>query len=126
MDLFLIVPLNLLAAVTVADLGQSPGACSLVDLPGTRHGSWGSWWASDDLRGAVGDLARGQADAATALGLHLVLDLILVSIWLTRNSDHWACHRIHPPAPGAGVVFSSRPPLRSLSRPCSGSRLSSQ
>ena len=36
--------------------------------------------ASEDWQGAVDDLMHGRADAATALGLHLALDLILLSI----------------------------------------------
>ena len=52
-----------------------------------------AWWASEDLRGAVDDLVHGRADAATALGLHVALDLILASIWFTRRLDRWARHR---------------------------------
>jgi hypothetical protein len=52
-----------------------------------------AWWASEDLQGAVDDLVHGRADTATALGLHLALDLILLSIWFTRRLDHWARRR---------------------------------
>jgi hypothetical protein len=52
-----------------------------------------AWWASEDLQGALADLISGRADSATALGLHLALDLILVSVWLTRGLERWAHHR---------------------------------
>jgi hypothetical protein len=92
-DLFLLVPLDLLAAVTVADLvnRRIPVRVLIGLAPATAMSV--AWWASDDLRGAVGDLVRGQVDAATALGLHLALDLILFSIWLTRKLDQWARRR---------------------------------
>lgn len=93
LDLLLLAPLNLLAAVTVADLvNRRIPVRTLIGLaPATAMSV--AWWASGDLRGAVGDLVRGQADAATALGVHLAADLILVSIWLTRKLDHWAHRR---------------------------------
>ncbi|MGC8640545.1 MAG: hypothetical protein ACP5XB_11785 [Isosphaeraceae bacterium] len=90
LDLFLLVPLNLLAAVTVADLvNRRVPVRALIGLaPATAMSV--AWWASADLREAVGDLSRGEADATTALGVHLALDLVLVSIWLIRKLDLWA------------------------------------
>ena len=87
------MPLNLLAAVTVADLvNRRVPVRALIGLaPATAMSV--AWWASEDLRGAVDDLVHGRADAATALGLHLALDLILVSIWLTSKLDQWARRR---------------------------------
>ena len=93
LDFFLLVPLDLLAAVTVADLvnRRVPVRTLIVLAPATAMTV--AWWASEDLQGAVDDLMHGRADAATALGLHLVLDLILLSIWFTRRLDHWARRR---------------------------------
>ena len=93
MDLFLLVPMNLLAAVTVADLvNRRIPVRALIGLaPATAMSV--AWWASDDLQGAVADLVHGRADSATALGLHLALDLVLASIWLTRRLDRWARRR---------------------------------
>jgi 4-amino-4-deoxy-L-arabinose transferase-like glycosyltransferase len=93
LDLFLLVPLSLLAALTTADLvNRRVPVRSLVWLaPATAMSI--AWWASEDLRGAVIGLVRGRIDAVTALGLHLALDLILVSIWFTRTLDRWARHR---------------------------------
>jgi 4-amino-4-deoxy-L-arabinose transferase-like glycosyltransferase len=90
MDLFLLIPLNLLAASTVADLvNRRVPIRALVGLaPATAMSV--AWWFSEDLRGALDDLLHGRADAATALGLHLALDLILASIWLTGRLEHWA------------------------------------
>jgi hypothetical protein len=93
MDLFLLVPLSLLAATTVADLvnRRVPVRTLIYLAPATAMSV--AWWASEDLKGAVDDLWHGRADAATALGLHVALDLIIVSIWLTRLLDRWARHR---------------------------------
>ena len=45
------------------------------------------------MRGAVDDLFHGRADAATALGLHLALDLIVASVWIIRAMNRWARRR---------------------------------
>ncbi len=93
MDLFLLVPLTLLAALTVADLvnRRVPVRTLITLAPATAMSV--AWWASEDLRGAVDDLVHGRASAATALGLHLAVDLILASIWFTRTLERWARHR---------------------------------
>src|SRR5271165_2232519 len=93
LDFFLLIPLDLLAAVTVADLvnRRVPVRTLIILAPATAMTV--AWWASEDLQGAVDDLMHGRADAATALGLHLVLDLILLSIWFTRRLDQWARRR---------------------------------
>lgn len=92
-DLFLLIPLCLLAAGTVGDLvnRKVPVRSLILLAPATAVSV--AWWASEDLRGAVDDLAHGRAGAATALGLHVALDLILVSFWFTRRLDRWARHR---------------------------------
>jgi hypothetical protein len=89
MDLFLLVPLDLLAALTVADLvNRKIPVRALIGLaPATAFSI--AWWASEDLQGALDDLAGGRADAATALGLHLAVDLLLASILLTRGLERW-------------------------------------
>jgi len=91
--LFLLVPLNLLAAQGVSDL-----ACRRIPV---RTLNWlapltavaVAWWVSDNVRNAVADLARGRADSATALGLHLAADLLVAAVWLTRVLDRWARRR---------------------------------
>jgi hypothetical protein len=93
LDLFLLVPLSLLAALTVADLvNRRVPVRSLIWLaPATAMSV--AWWASEDLQGAVIGLVRGRINVVTALGLHLALDLILASIWFTRTLDRWARRR---------------------------------
>ncbi len=93
LDFFLLVPLDLLAAVTVADLvnRRVPVRTLILLAPATAMSV--AWWASEDLQNAVDDLFHGRAEAATALGLHLALDLILVLIWFTRRLDRWARRR---------------------------------
>ncbi|MFO0890627.1 MAG: glycosyltransferase family 39 protein [Isosphaeraceae bacterium] len=90
MDLFLLFPLHLLAAMTVADLvnRKVPVRALIVLAPATAFSV--SWWASEDLKGALENLLSGRTSASTALGLHLALDLILISIWLTRGLERWA------------------------------------
>jgi hypothetical protein len=92
-DLFLLFPLCLLAAAVVADLiNRCVAARGLVVLaPATAMSI--AWWTSADLRGAVDGLWHGRTNAATALGLHLALDLVLASFWLTGTLDRWARRR---------------------------------
>jgi hypothetical protein len=92
-DLVLLVPLSLLAAQTVADLvnRRVPVRALIWLAPSTAMSV--AWWSSGDLRGAVDDVVHGRADAATALGLHLALDLFVISIILIRAVDHWARRR---------------------------------
>lgn len=91
--IFLLVPLNLLAAQAIADLANrripirtlawlAPAtACSIV------------WWWSEELQNAVDDLAHGRASTATALGLHLALDLLVAVVFITHRLDRWARRR---------------------------------
>jgi hypothetical protein len=79
-DLLLLVPLSLLAAQTVADLAnRRVSVRALIAIaPATAMSI--TWWASTDLSEAVDDLIHGRADSATALGLHLALDLVIASV----------------------------------------------
>ncbi len=92
-DLMLVVPLSLLAAQTIADLvHRRLSVRELIWLaPATAMSV--AWWTSADLRGALDDVVHGRADAATALGLHLALDLVVVSVILIRAVAHWAGRR---------------------------------
>jgi hypothetical protein len=92
-DLLLAVPLCLLAAQSIADLvNRRLSVRELVWLaPATAVSV--AWWTSADLRGAVDDVVHGRATAATALGLHLALDLAVVSAILIRAVAHWAGRR---------------------------------
>ena len=94
LELFVLTPLCLLAAQSIADLvnRRVPVRSLIILAPATAVTV--AWWASADLNRAVADLASGHADAATALGLHLGLDLVVASvviIWvlnrLTRRRD---------------------------------------
>jgi hypothetical protein len=91
-DLVLLVPLHLLAAQTIADLvNRRLTMRSLIGLmPATALCI--IWWASDDLGMTIASLIRGRANAAAALGLHLVLDVVVVSILAVRALNRWA-HR---------------------------------
>jgi hypothetical protein len=93
MGLFLLIPLNLLAAQGMTDLAsrRAPVRSLLWLAPATAVCI--AWWASGTLRAAAIGLARGQASSATALGLHLALDLTLVVVILTRVLDRWARRR---------------------------------
>jgi len=92
-DLLLLVPLSLLAAQTIADLvNRRISVRGLIGLaPATAMSV--AWWASADLRRAVDDVFHGRADAATALGLHLALDLVVASVWIIRAMNRWARRR---------------------------------
>jgi hypothetical protein len=92
-DLVLLVPLSLLAAQTIADLVNRRVSVRALSWLAPATAMSVAWWASADLRGAVDDVVHGRADAATALGLHLALDLIVVSVILIRAVAHWAGRR---------------------------------
>ena len=92
-DLLLLVPLSLLAAQTIADLANRRlSVRSLITVaPATAMSI--AWWASPDLSGALDDLIHGRADSATALGLHLALDLVIASVLIIRALHRWARRR---------------------------------
>lgn len=91
--LFLLIPLNLLAAQAISDLaGRRISIRALTWLAPTTAVAI-AWCFSANLRGSVDDLIHGRADSTTALGLHLALDLALAAVWLTRRIDRWARRR---------------------------------
>lgn len=94
LELFVLTPLCLLAAQSIADLvnRRVPIRSLIILAPATAVTV--AWWASANLNRAVADLANGHADAATVLGLHLGLDLVVASVViigllnrLTRRRD---------------------------------------
>ena len=89
LELFVLTPLCLLAAQSVADLvnRRVPVRSLIILAPATVVTV--AWWASASLNRAVADLASGHINAATALGLHLGLDLIVASIVII-----WALNRL--------------------------------
>ncbi|HMB08856.1 MAG TPA: glycosyltransferase family 39 protein [Isosphaeraceae bacterium] len=91
--LFLLVPLSLLAASAITDLAnRSIPVRTLTWLaPATAVSI--AWWISANLRGAVGGVLHGRADATTALGLHLALDLLVALVLITRGLGRWARRR---------------------------------
>jgi hypothetical protein len=91
--LFLLVPLNLLAAQAVADLAMRRIPVRTLTWLAPVTAVTIAWWASANLSGALEDLAHARADTTTALGLHLALDLVVGSIWLTRRLDGWGRRR---------------------------------
>ncbi len=90
LGLFLLVPLNLLAAQAIADL--------TARRVSVRHLGWLApatvvsvvWWVSGDLRGAVVGLTHGHVGPRSALGLHLAVDLLIVVVVLARALARWA------------------------------------
>jgi hypothetical protein len=92
-DLILLVPLSLLAAQTIGDLVNRRVPVRTLTWLAPATALSVAWWASANLRGAVDDVRHGRADSATALGLHLALDLILASVCLVRALDRWARRR---------------------------------
>jgi hypothetical protein len=91
--LFMLLPLNLLAAQAIVALaGRSIPVRTLNWLAPASAVSV-AWWASSSLRGAISDVWQGRADSSTALGLHLALDLLIAAVFLTRRLEHWARRR---------------------------------
>jgi hypothetical protein len=92
-DLLLLPPLSLLAAQTIADLANRRlSVRSLIGLaPATVMSV--AWCSSANLREAVPDVLHNRADAATALGLHLAIDLVVASFLVVRSLYRWAGRR---------------------------------
>jgi 4-amino-4-deoxy-L-arabinose transferase-like glycosyltransferase len=92
-DLVLLVPVCLLAAQTIGDLvNRRLSVRALLGLaPATAISV--SWWASADLSEAISDVLRRQANTATVLGLHLGLDLVVMSVWMSGVLNRWAHRR---------------------------------
>jgi hypothetical protein len=93
LDLFLLIPLSLLAAQAVADLVNRRLPVRSLTILAPATAACVAWWVSLSLREAFDDLFHGQASAATALGLHLALDLLLVLVILTRRINQWGRRR---------------------------------
>jgi 4-amino-4-deoxy-L-arabinose transferase-like glycosyltransferase len=92
-DLLVLIPLSLLAAQTIADLANRRiSVRSLMVLAPTTAISVASW-ASVNLSGAVDDLIHGRTDSATALGLHLVVDVVIGLVLVIWALHRWALHR---------------------------------
>ena len=92
-DLFLLIPLNLLAAQSILDLASRRVPVRTLTWLAPATAVSIAWWASADLRGAVAELAQGHAASRTALGLHLALDLLIACVVMTRGLDRWARRR---------------------------------
>jgi hypothetical protein len=94
LTLFLLVPLNLLAAQAMIDLAARKIAARNLIWLAPATGVSVAWWLSSDLRGAVFELLRGERPGAgTLLGMHLGLDLVVVLALVTRWLDRWARRR---------------------------------
>ncbi len=93
-DLFLLVPLNLLAAGAIADLAGRAIPIRVLNLLAPATAVCVAWWVSAELRGAVAELARGGHPSSKAgLGLHLALDLLVGAVLFTRWLERWARRR---------------------------------
>jgi 4-amino-4-deoxy-L-arabinose transferase-like glycosyltransferase len=93
MSLFLLVPLNLLAAQAVSDLATRRVSIRWLSWLAPATAVSVAWWLSGDLRGAVVALSHGHVGPRIALGLHLAVDLLIAVIWLSRGLDRWARRR---------------------------------
>ncbi len=93
MSLFLLVPLNLLAAQAVSDLATRRASFRWLSWLAPATAVSVVWWVSGDLRSAVIALSHGVVGPRSALGLHLAFDLLIAVVWLSRGLDRWARRR---------------------------------
>lgn len=93
MSLFLLVPLNLLAAQAISDLASRRVSVRWLSWLAPATAVSVAWWVSGDLRGAVIGLTHGHVGPRSALGLHLAVDLLIAVVWLSRGLDRWARRR---------------------------------
>ena len=92
-SLFMLVPLNLLAASAISDLATRRIPIRTLTWLAPATALAVVWLLSANLSNAVVALIHGRADAATALGLHLAFDVLIIAIVLTRTLDRWARRR---------------------------------
>jgi hypothetical protein len=92
-DLILLVPLSLLVAQTITDLANRRISVRALVAVAPATAMVVSWWASADLSKAIDDVMHGRADTATALGLHLAFDLVIMSVLIVRALNRWARRR---------------------------------
>ncbi len=92
-DSFILIPLGLLSASAIADLAARnlPVRGLMIVAPATAAAI--AWSTSLDLRNGIYDLIAGRADYATALGLHLALDVLIASAFLASKLGRWARRR---------------------------------
>ncbi len=93
MGLFLLVPLNLLAAQAISDLATRRVSVRWLSWLAPATAVSVVWWVSGDLRSAVIGLTHGHVGPRSALGLHLAIDLLIAVVWLARGLDRWARRR---------------------------------
>lgn len=91
--LFLLVPLNLLAARAISDLASRRIPIRTLTWLAPATAVSIAWQLSTTLQNAVTDLMHRRAGSNTVLGLHLALDLIVIAIVFTRGLDRWARRR---------------------------------
>ena len=97
----MLLPLNLLAAQTMADLAYRQIPIRVLNVLAPATAVCVVWWVSGNLREAVAELARGHASPETGLGLHLAIDLIIAAILFTRGLERWARRARRPPETGS-------------------------
>ena len=85
LELFLLVPLNLLAASTVGDLVNRRISLRAVMVLAPATGLAIAWWTGEELRGAVDDLFNGRATGATILRLSVASAVFAASVLLVRR-----------------------------------------
>jgi 4-amino-4-deoxy-L-arabinose transferase-like glycosyltransferase len=93
MSLFLLVPLNLLAAQAMSDFASRRVSVRWLSGLAPATAVSVAWWLSGELRGAVIGLTHGHVGLRSALGLHLAVDLLIAVVWLARGLDRWARRR---------------------------------
>jgi 4-amino-4-deoxy-L-arabinose transferase-like glycosyltransferase len=91
--LFLLVPLNLLAAQAISDLATRRIPIRTLWWLAPATAVTLVWWSSEQLQNAVDDLVHARANPATALGVHLAFDVLIIAVLTTRRLDRWARRR---------------------------------
>jgi len=93
MSLFLLVPLNLLAAQAMSDLANRRVSVRWLSWLAPATAVSVVWWLSGELQGAILGLTHGLLGPRSALGLHLAIDLLIAVVWLARGLDRWSRRR---------------------------------
>jgi hypothetical protein len=94
LNLWLLIPLNLFAAATIADLANRFVAAKALCWLAPASVVTISWWTSSHIRVATSDLlALRSPDSNSALGMHMTIALVIVTLAAVRGLEFWSRKR---------------------------------
>lgn len=91
LNLWLLIPLNLFAAVTIADLANRVISARTLCWLAPASTATTAWWSSTHMRDAASDLLAMRSPASTSpVGVQLAIGLSVVMLIAVRGLDLWS------------------------------------